>query len=643
MALIGMRDISIRFGGPPILEEVTFAIEPGERVCLVGRNGSGKTTLMKLLAAELTPDSGEVIRQKGMRVARLEQEIPEQLSGTVLEVITDGLGPLCHALTSFHQASQELAQEQTPQALSVMSRAQELLDHLDGWAVQQRVMELTSLLSLPVDLPFVTLSGGLKRRVLLARALISEPDLLLLDEPTNHLDVEAIQWLEDFFRAENSSRTYRGTLFFVSHDRLFLDRLATRILELDRGRLSDWPGDYATYRHRKEAVLEAELQQQAQFDKKLAQEESWIRQGIQARRTRNEGRVRALERLRRQRRQRREQTGVVRLQAESGELSGKIVVETKQISYHYAGVPIIRNLTTTIQRGDKIGIIGPNGVGKTTLLRLLLGELPPEQGSVRLGTRLEVAYFDQLRSRLDENKTVLEAVADGQQEILFHGKRRHIMGYLQDFLFSPERARSPVSVLSGGERNRLLLARLFLRPSNVLVMDEPTNDLDVETLELLEALLVDYSGTVLLVSHDRTFLNHVVTSTLVFSGGGEIIEYVGGYDDWLAQRPAPLPSTPAHSPPATGKIKTESKPRERERKRRLSFKEQQELAALPGRIEELESEQQQLHQQVADPAFYRRGSEEILATTSRLSSLDNALAEAYERWQVLEQLAEECG
>jgi ATP-binding cassette subfamily F protein uup len=522
-----------------------------------------------------------------------------------------------------------------------MTEAQELLDHLDGWAVQQRVMELLSLLALPAETPFGALSGGLKRRVLLARALITEPDLLLLDEPTNHLDLEAIQWLEEFFRNDGTSRTFRGTLFFVTHDRQFLHRLASRILELDRGRLSDWPGDYATYRRRKEADLEAELQQQALFDKKLAQEESWIRQGIQARRTRNEGRVRALERLRRERRQRREQTGVARLQLESGEISGKIVVEAKQISYHYAELPIVRHLTTTIQRGDKIGIIGPNGVGKTTLLRLLLGELPPDQGSVRLGTRLEVAYFDQLRSRLDENKTVIDAVADGQQEVFFHGRRRHIMGYLQDFLFSPERARSPVSVLSGGERNRLLLARLFLRPSNVLVMDEPTNDLDVETLELLESLLVDYPGTVLLVSHDRAFLNHVVTSTLVFNGEGTVSEFVGGYDDWLAQRPPP-PTAQAEAA-NTSKVKLETKPRERERKRRLSFKEQQELSTLPHRIEEMEGEQQQLHQQVADPAFYRRGSEEVMAVTSRLSWLEQALAEAYERWQTLEAVTEEQG
>ncbi|MEO5339217.1 MAG: ATP-binding cassette domain-containing protein [Magnetococcus sp. MYC-9] len=602
MALIGMRDLSIRFGGPSILEGVQFFIEAGERVCLVGRNGTGKTTLMKLLAGELQPDSGELIRQKGLRVARLEQEVPRNLAGTVLEVVT--------------------------------------LDRLEGWGNQQRAAEILSQMSLPAEADFAQLSGGMKRRVLLARALVTGPDLLLLDEPTNHLDLEAIQWLEEFLLPSAGGRGYRGTLFFVSHDRLFLDRLATRILELDRGRLTDWPGDYAAYRRRKETALEVESAQQALFDKKLAQEESWIRQGIQARRTRNEGRVRALERLRRERRARREQSGNARLQLASGELSGKRVVEVRHIQYTYAGRPLIRDFSTRIQRGDKVGVIGANGVGKSTLLRLLLGELRPDQGTVQLGTRLEVAYFDQLRSLLDENRTVIDSVGEGRQEILFNGKTRHIMSYLQDFLFSPERARSPVSVLSGGERNRLLLARLFLRPANVLVMDEPTNDLDVETLELLESLLVAYTGTLLLVSHDRAFLNNVVTSTLVFEGDGRIGEYVGGYDDWLAQRPPPAERD---SVPGTGRgeepSRSKPEPRIRERTRRLSFKEQQELALLPGRIETLETEQAHLHAAVATPEFYRRGADEVVATTRRLEELEQLLATAYERWQLLEELA----
>ncbi|MEO5363703.1 MAG: ATP-binding cassette domain-containing protein [Magnetococcus sp. DMHC-8] len=631
-----MRDVSIRFGGPAILASVHFFIEPGERVCLVGRNGMGKTTLMKLLAGELQPDSGEIVRQKGVRVARLTQEVPEELAGTVLAVVAGGLGPLSTSLTAYHQASLRLEQDGDEQAMQALTRAHDALEHLGGWGKQQRVAELLSQMALPADLPFASLSGGLKRRVLLARALVTEPDLLLLDEPTNHLDLEAIQWLETFLRPETGGRGYQGTLFFVSHDRLFLDRLATRILELDRGCLTDWPGDYAAYRRHKETALTVELAQQALFDKKLAQEESWIRQGVEARRTRNEGRVRALERLRRERRARREQPGTVRLQWATGELSGKVVVEARQVTYCYDGRPLIRDFSTIIQRGDKVGVIGANGVGKTTLLRLLLGELTPDQGTIRLGTRLEVAYFDQLRTRLDETRTVIDSVGEGRQEIVFNGKARHIISYLQDFLFTPDRARSPVAILSGGERNRLLLAQLFLKPSNVLVMDEPTNDLDVETLELLEALLVDYPGTLLLVSHDRTFLNHVATCTLVFEGDGRIGEYVGGYDDWLAQRPAappPVDRSTGGAPPLRPREETEN----RERKRRLSFKEQQELVGLPGRIEVWEEEQQTLHRTVADPAFYRQGPDTVKETTARLAHLEQALALAYERWQQLEE------
>ncbi|MBF0401778.1 MAG: ATP-binding cassette domain-containing protein [Magnetococcales bacterium] len=645
MALIGMRDLSIRFGGPPLLEEVSFFMEPGERVCLVGRNGMGKTTLMKLLAGELQPDSGEVVRQRGLRVARLEQEVPEGLMGTVWEVVAAGLGPLSSALIDYHQASLRLEQSGGAAALRALEQAHEALDRLSGWGEQQRVTELLTQMSLPAEMPFSDLSGGMKRRVLLARALVTEPDLLLLDEPTNHLDLAAIQWLENFLKPDTAGRSFRGTLFFVSHDRLFLDRLATRILELDRGKLTDWPGDYATYRQRKETALEVEAAQQALFDKKLALEESWIRQGIQARRTRNEGRVRALERLRRERRARRERPGSVRMQLEMGELSGKVVVEARQVSYRYHDTLLIDQFSTIIQRGDKVGVIGPNGVGKSTLLRLLLGELKPSQGSVHLGTRLEVAYFDQLRTLLDDQKTVIESVGEGRQEVLFNGKTRHIISYLQDFLFTPDRARSPVSILSGGERNRLLLARLFLKSSNVLVMDEPTNDLDVETLELLEALLVDYAGTVLLVSHDRAFLNNVATCTLVFESEGRIGEYVGGYDDWLAQRaPEPSPvltSKKGRSEETRASLQVRKEERDRGRKKRLSFKEQQELAALPGQIELLEGEQRLLQQLLADPEFYRRASSEVVATTGRLEALEQDLALAYERWQRLEELANE--
>lgn len=647
MALIGMRDVSISFGGPLLLDGVNFFVEPGERVCLLGRNGMGKSTLMKLLAGEILPDHGEIVRQKGMRTARLEQDVPDAFLGTVFDVVAGGLGPLGASLTAYHHASLRLEKEGgshsgTRLGLQALERAHEALDQAHGWDAQQRVAEVLSQMSLDANMAFSSLSGGLKRRVMLARVLVSEPTLLLLDEPTNHMDLESIQWLETFLKQGIGGRNHDGTLFFVSHDRMFLDRLTTRILELDRGHLTDWPGNYRAYRKRKEDALDVEAAQNALFDKKLALEETWIRQGIKARRTRNEGRVRALERLRLERLARREKQGIVRMKLDVGELSGKQVIEVFGVTYAYAGRPFIQNFSTTIQRGDKVGVIGPNGSGKTTLLRILLGELPPQKGKVRLGTRLEVAYFDQLRSLLDDHKTVQESVAEGRQEVTFRGKTRHIIRYLQDFLFTPDRARSPVRVLSGGERNRLLLARLFLKPSNVLVMDEPTNDLDVETLELLEALLVAYSGTLLLVSHDRAFLNHVVTSTLVFEGDGRIGEYVGGYDDWLVQRPKVLtPQTGKSSKPASA-----NRP-ERVPKKRLSFKEKQELTALPEQIEVLEAEQRTLHATIADPDFYKRevkgtlrASDEIMATNARLDALEKALALAYERWQVLEALSD---
>ena len=629
MALIGMRDVSVSFGGPPLLDGVNFFVEPGERVCLVGRNGMGKTTLLKLLAGEIQPDGGEIVRQKGMRTARLEQDVPATFSGTVFDVVAGGLGPLSGSLMAYHHASLRLEQGGDAASLQALEQAQEALDRQNGWGAQQQVAEIVSQMSLEPSMDFAILSGGLKRRVMLARALVAKPNLLLLDEPTNHMDLDAIQWLETFLLQESGGRNNSGALFFISHDRLFLDRLATRILELDRGQLTSWPGNYNSYRERKELALETESMQNALFDKKLAQEEVWIRQGIQARRTRNEGRVRALERLRLERVARRDKQGKVRLQLDEGERSGKQVIEVRNITHAYDGLPVVRDFSTLIHRGDKVGVIGANGSGKTTLLRLLLGELSPEKGRVRLGTRLEIAYFDQLRSLLDENKTVQESVGEGRHEVTFQGKVRHIISYLQDFLFTPDRARSPVKILSGGERNRLLLARLFLKPSNVLVMDEPTNDLDVETLELLEGLLVDYTGTLLLVSHDRAFLNNVVTNTLVFEGEGRIGEYVGGYDDWLAQRPQAV-KLPSIKPPAPTK-KPEKSP-----KNKLSFKEQQELAALPGQIEALEVEQNSLHTTLADPDFYRDiiGSQ---TTHARLEVVERSLVETYSRWQFLEE------
>lgn len=611
MALISLKDISVAFGGPLLLNKLSLQIERGERICLLGRNGAGKSTLLRIILGKIPPDEGEVIRSQALRVALLDQEVPEGLEGTVFDVVSGGLD-------ATHGAVAE--EGKTERALQ--------------WQAEQQVEQILSRMKLDPRASFDSLSAGLKRRVLLARGLAPEPDILLLDEPTNHLDIASITWLEDFLLR------YGGTLLFVTHDRMFLRRLATRIIELDRGSLVDWSCDYDTFLERRDALLEAEARKWAQFDKKLAQEEEWIRKGIKARRTRNEGRVRELKKLREERNRRRERTGSVHMQLQEAERSGKLVVEAENISFAYEDRAIFRDFSTTILRGDKIGIIGTNGSGKTTLLRALLGELPLQAGKLRHGTRFEVAYFDQLRARLDEDKSVQENVADGNDTITFNGERRHIIGYLRDFLFSPERARSPVRILSGGERNRLLLAKLFTKPANVLVLDEPTNDLDAETLELLEDLLLEFSGTLLLVSHDRAFLNNVVTSTIVFEGE-QVGEYVGGYDDWLRQRESELASALPEKPSCP----KEEKPRrqtQEPRPRKLSFKEQKELEALPERIEALEAEQQQLYQAMGDPAFYQRSSDEIVEAKARLESLERELGEAYERWEALEALKEQC-
>ena len=601
MALISLQDVSMGFGRPLLIEGAQLQIERGEKVCLLGRNGAGKSTLLKLINGDLPPDSGEIIRQKGMRTAYLSQDIPKDLEGTVFNIVSGSAGSADHRQSGHHTDT--------------------------DWKRQNRVEKVISQMQLHGDAEFNSLSAGLKRRVLLARGLACDPDILLLDEPTNHLDVDSIRWLEEFLIR------YSGTILFVTHDRAFLQKLATRIIELDRGRLSSWACNYETFLVRKQAVLDAEEGQQAVFDKKLAQEEVWIRQGIKARRTRNEGRVRALEDMRKERRDRRQVMGVVRMQTQEAERSGALVVKVEHISYGYGAKPVVSDFSAAIMRGDKIGIIGPNGSGKTTLLRLLLGELEPQQGTVRMGTRLNVIYFDQLRAQLKENKSVFDNVGDGNDVITFNGRPRHVISYLQDFLFSPERVRVPVNALSGGERNRLLLARLFTRPSNVLVMDEPTNDLDIETLELLEELLLDYQGTLLLVSHDRAFLNNVVTSTLVFEGGGKVSEYVGGYDDWQRlveeKKKASPEKTPAKSEPAR-------KPGERQRK--LSFKEQRELDALPQRIEALEAEQHQLYQTMSDPLFFQKGKEEIAQAKSRVSAIEEELAKVYQRWESLDGL-----
>ena len=626
MALVSLQNVRLAFGGPELLDGVTLQIGSGERVCLVGRNGAGKSTLMKIMSGEIAPDAGEVIREQGVRISFLDQEVPKDISGTVFKVVAGGFGNMADLLSEYRRLSTLLAQGQNAAMMAEFERIQHLIESSGGWQMQQRVGAVLSRLGLEPEMPVADLSGGYKKRVLLARALVNEPDLLLLDEPTNHLDISSITWLEEFLLE------FRGSILFITHDRRFLQTLATRIIELDRGHVTDWPGDYAAYLTRRQAELDAEVTQNALFDKKLSQEEAWIRQGIKARRTRNEGRVRALKELRVQRRDRREQTGSARMKLNEAERSGRLVLEAEGISCVYDGRFLIRDFSTVIMRGDKIGIIGPNGSGKTTLLRILLGSMEPTRGSVRRGTRLEVAYFDQHRAQLDDNRSVVDNVGDGYEHVTVNGRTRHIIGYLEDFLFPSERARSPVKVLSGGERNRALLAKLFTKPSNVLVMDEPTNDLDTDTLELLEEMLMEYVGTVLLVSHDREFLNNIVTSTIVFEGDGRVVEYVGGYDDWLRQRPLTA---------LTGVERTAKKEKPRsqtERPRTLTFRDKKELEALPALIESLESERSRLYELLADPAFYRQDASRLPETKLRVEELEKEITSSYQRWEVLEAI-----
>ncbi len=592
MALLSMKNVRIGFGGPPLLDQVNLQIEPHERICLVGRNGEGKSTLLNLINGSMLPDEGNIIRGQGVRISLLDQEVPHDLSGSVFDVVAGGL-------------------EKSHGSISI------------------EVDRVTTLLKLDSQVTFESLSTGLKRRVLFARTLVGEPDLILLDEPTNHLDIDAIGQLEELLLR------YKGTLLFVTHDRMFLKKIATRIIEIDRGTLSSWSCNYESFQKRKQAFLEAEAQRSARFDKKLAKEEAWIRKGIKARRTRDEGRVRALKKLRTQRRTRRERTGNVKMQAQEATRTGKLIIEAKDISFSYESNVVIQNFSTVIMRGDKVGIIGPNGSGKTTLIGLLLKKFLPMQGEVRFGTHLEVAYFDQVREQLDEEKTLQDNVADGKEILSIDGKPRHVISYLKNFLFSPERARSPVRTLSGGERNRLLLAKLFTKPANVFVLDEPTNDLDTETLELLEELLLDYQGTVILVSHDRTFLNNVVTSTIVFEKNQKVREYVGGYDDWLRQK---APEEPEKKQPVGKPVKVKKTPAQTEGARKLSYKEQRELDALPQQIETLEKEQTQLYQTMADPDFYQNDGNEIVTAKNRLKNLENELDLAYKRWESLEDM-----
>ena len=605
MALVTVTNLSIGFSGPPLLDGVSFQIEPGQRVGLLGRNGAGKTTLLRILNGEIEPDNGDVRLSQGATVRFLAQHAPQGIEGTAREVIE----------TAFSGDTAPLSTESGSE-----------------WKTEQRLHQLLTRMKLDGSADFKTLSSGMKRRVLLARALVSAPDLLLLDEPTNHLDIESITWMEEFLGRSDT------TVVFVTHDRTFLQTVARRILEIDRGRLFDWSCDYKTFLERKEATLAAEARQNAEFDKVLAGEEVWIRRGVKERRKRNQGRVRRLEAMRGERRERRERIGSVHVQIQQRRRSGNLVAEVDGLTFSYGDHAIVKNFSTAIMRGDKIGIIGPNGVGKTTLMRLLLGELEPQAGSVRLGTNLEIAYFDQLRDQLRDDATIQDNVADGYDSVTIDGKPQHIIGYLQNFLFTPERARTPVALLSGGERNRVLLARLFSKPANVIVLDEPTNDLDTETLELLEDRLVDYTGTVVLISHDRSFLNNVATSTIVFENGA-VNEYVGGYDDWLLQRPQDADARGAKE--SAGETRSVQKQRSRqaaiERPRRLSYKETRELESLPAKIEALESERSEIHEAMGQPEFYRQSGEIIAEKQHRVKEVESELEASYARWAELEE------
>ncbi len=626
MALLWANNISVSFGGPLLLSGASLQIEAGERIGLLGRNGSGKSTLMKLLAGMIPPDRGEIVCDKNIRVSLLPQDIPD-LPGTVYDVVASGGKAHLDLLHTYHDLAMQLHDGGDERLLKKMEQVQHQLETSGAWQFHQKVETILTRTSLSENTQYQLLSAGLKRRVLLARALVSDPDILLLDEPTNHLDIDSILWLEEFLQ------NFDKTLLFVTHDRTFLQKIATRIVEIDRGKLFSFSCAYATYLERRQAMQEAEESQWQTFDKKLAKEEVWVRQGIKARRTRNEGRVRALLKMRNERALRREREGRAAFTVSESERSGKLVAEAESIGFAYADKKIIDSFSTRILRGDRVGIIGPNGSGKTTLLKVLLGELPAASGKIRLGTNIAIAYFDQLRAQFDEAKSLRDNVADGNDTVFINGAPRHVVGYLQEFLFPPAQIVAPVSTLSGGERNRLLLASLFCKPSNVLVLDEPTNDLDAETLELLEDRLLEYGGTILLVSHDRTFLNNVVTSTIVLEGEGRLREYVGGYDDWVRQRGE------AKDKPAVkdAKVKKQKQP---QGKTKLSFKETRELEDLPPKIEALEREKAELLALINDPEFYKSRDQARMAdVNTRLTMLEAQLEEAYLRWDELEEMA----
>jgi ABC transport system ATP-binding/permease protein len=647
MALLTVDNLSLSFGTHILLDRASFSLEQNERVSLIGRNGAGKTTLMRLIMGEAQADDGKLHHQDGLVVSCLDQEVPDHLSGSVFDIVASGAGDAQILLTQYHHLIFQMEHGDTSEkVLKQLETVQEELEHIDGWTLMQKVDQVISRLLLDADELIENLSGGLKRRVMLAKALVNNPDILLLDEPTNHLDIESILWLEEFLK------NYPGCVLFISHDRVFTQNVATRILELDRGNLYSWEGDYYNYLRRKEEQRHSEEMENQRFDKKLAEEEVWIRQGIKARRTRNEGRVRALEEMRRQRSDRRQEVGKVKMSVDDNLNSGKLVAEVKQISYAYQDgdkrKTIVTDFSTLIMRGDRIGLIGPNGIGKSTLLKLLLGELQPDQGSVQIGTKLDIAWFDQLRSQLDPENSVLENIGQGKEFITINGKPRHVYSYLQDFLFTADRARVKVKALSGGERNRLLLARLFTRPANLLVLDEPTNDLDSDTLDLLEALLMEYQGTMILVSHDRAFLNNVVTSTLVFEPSAQsaqnisqntqyqLNEYAGGYDDWLQQSKVQQQAVNTVAKLSENKNKKHTVEKNNQKKVKLSFNDQRELDLLPEKIEMLEQQQQDMESQISAADFYQQDQSQVQKILSEFEKLQKHLEEQYKRWEELD-------
>ncbi|MBU1894460.1 MAG: ATP-binding cassette domain-containing protein [Candidatus Omnitrophica bacterium] len=631
MRLISLQKVSLSFGGPLIFDDISFKLERGERVALIGRNGVGKTTFLKVMAGEVELSDGKVLYRKDVNVASLPQEVPGGIEGTVFDVVLSGLGDRVKLLSDYQHFTHRLQTEHSPELIRKIAAIQSKIDHIGAWDLNNQVENVISKMKLDPEAKFDKLSGGQKRRTLLARALVAKPDVLLLDEPTNHLDIDSINWLEEFLKK------YTGSIFFITHDRMFMRNLATRIALLDRGKMFSWECDYKTFLERRQAILATETVQQNNFDKKLAKEEIWIRRGVKARRCRDEGRVKALERLREEKKAQQKELGLVRMKIQKSNISGHLALKAGKVGFSYGDNCLINDFSVQIKRGEKVGILGPNGSGKTTLIKIFLGEILPERGKVRLGTNTKVVYYDQLREQLDMNKTVAENVCSAGDTVEIDGKPRNVIGYLQDFLFSPERARSIVKVLSGGERNRLLLAKLFTQSFNLLVMDEPTNDLDVETLELLEELLLEYPGTLFLVSHDRTFLNNVVTSTIVIEGEGVLKEYPGGYDDWLDQRKTPL----AGKPTQPKKVKKNASSKDKTFQTKLTFKEKKEFEELIPKIEKLEEEKERINSLLTDSNFYKKNPKEIAQVKKLYVSLEEELQAVYERWEYLDQFKDE--